>query len=573
MRRSFPAYGSLIPLFFLLLVWPLAREHKSIPIRPPVHFEDVARAAGLAAPNTFGGTASKKYILESTGSGAAFIDYDNDGYLDIFLVNGTRFEGLSSKEVPSNYLFHNNRDGTFSDVTQKTGLKHSGWGQGVCVGDYDNDGFDDLFVTYYGHNVLYRNRGDGTFEDVTKASGLFSEGTRWGTGCAFLDYNKDGWLDLFVANYVDFDVATAPLPGSQPDHCLWKGTPVYCGPRGLKGGRNILYRNNGNGTFTDVSAEAGILKTGQDYYGLGVGVSDFDNDGWPDIFVACDSTANILYHNNGNGTFTDIALVAGVAYNQDGREQAGMGVGISDYDHDGFFDLIKTNFSDDTPTLYHNDGDGSFTDRTMRAKLGLHTRFLGWGTGFFDYDNDGWKDIFIANGHVYPEIDAHSMDTSYREPKLLYRNRGDGTFEDVSTLAGPALLVKKSARGVAFGDYDNDGDVDILVNNMNDLPSLLRNEGGNSNHWLVVKTIGTRSNRDGIGARITIVYGRERQIEEVRSGGSWASQSDLRVHFGLGSVDKIDRMEIRWPSGLTENLYNVASNQFLVVREGAQKSH
>ena len=569
----FSGYLKLLSLLPLLLLWPLYGEHKSVPRSVTVRFVDVASSAGLNAPNTYGGVTKKKYILEKAGGGAAFFDYDNDGYLDIFLVNGSRLEGFDSKEAPSNYLFHNNHDGTFTDVTEKAGLKHSGWGQGVCVGDYDNDGFEDLFVTYYGHNVLYHNRGDGTFEDVTRKAGLDSKETRWGTSCAFLDYNKDGWLDLFVANYLDFDLQTAPLPGSSNYTCNWKGMPVYCGPRGLKGGQNILYRNNGDGTFTDVSAAAGIVKKGEEHFGLGVGISDFDNDGWPDIFVSCDSTPNILFHNNGNGTFTDIALLAGVAYNGEGNEQAGMGVGIGDYDRDGFFDIIKTNFSDDTPTLYHNEGDGSFTDRTIQARLGFHTHFLGWAPGFIDYDNDGWPDIFMANGHVYPEIGAHSTDTTFRECKLLYRNQGNGTFEDVSTQTGPGLLIEKSSRGAAFGDYDNDGNVDILVNNMNDLPSLLHNEGGNQNHWLSVKTIGTRSNRDGIGARITIFYGHQHQTDEVRSGGSWASQNDLRVHFGLGSADKVDRLEIRWPSGLTENLYNVTANQFLVVREGEQKGY
>ncbi len=568
----FSTYLKVLPLSAMLLWWPLHPGHNSAPQAGTVRFVDVASSAGLNSPNTYGGVTKKKYILEKSGGGAAFFDYDNDGFLDIFLVNGSRLGGFTPKGAPSNHLFHNNHDGTFTDVTEKAGLEHSGWGQGVCVGDYDNDGFDDLFVTYYGHNMLYHNNGDGTFQDVTKKAGLSSKGTRWGTGCAFLDYNKDGRLDLFVANYLDFDLRTAPLPGSGYS-CHWKGMPVYCGPRGLEGGQNILYRNNGDGTFTDVSAEAGILRKGEEHFGLGVGISDFDNDGWPDIFVSCDSTPNLLFHNNGNGTFTDIALRAGVAYNGEGSEQAGMGVGIGDYDRDGSFDIIKTNFSDDTPTLYHNEGDGSFTDKTIPARLGLHTQFLGWSPGFIDYDNDGWPDIFMANGHVYPEIDAHSTDTTFLEPKLLYRNLGNGTFEDVSTRTGPGLLIRKSSRGAAFGDYDNDGDVDVLVNNMNDLPTLLRNDGGNENHWLTVKTIGTRSNRDGIGARLTIFYGHERQMDEVRSGSSWASQSDLRVHFGLGSVEKVDRLEIRWPSGLTENVYNIPVNQFLVVREGQQQQH
>lgn len=551
----------------LALATPARREHP-----PAVRFVDVTEEAGLLAPNVFGEVDETKYILESTGSGAAFLDFDGDGDLDIFLVNGTRRGSLPAGQEAGNYLFQNNGDGIFTNVTNRAGLGRSGWGQGVCAGDYDNDGHVDLFVTYYGQSVLYRNRGDGTFADVTNSARLVSRDVRWGTGCAFLDYDRDGQLDLFVANYVDFDLETAPLPGSRPGFCDWKGVPVFCGPRGLKGGLNLLYRNEGDGTFKDVSAPAGILRTDKDYYGLGVAVSDFDNDGWPDIFVACDSSPNLLYRNRQDGTFEEIALLAGVAYNQDGREQAGMGVGVGDYDRNGFFDLFQTNFSDDTPTLYHNEGGGMFADRTLRARLGVHTRYLGWGTGFLDYDNDGWKDIFIANGHVYPEVDKFGMDTRYRQPKLLFRNLADGTFEDVSERSGESLLVPRAGRGAAFGDYDNDGDVDVLVNNMNDLPSLLRNDGGNNNRWLLVQAVGTRSNRSGIGARVTIFYGQEQQTDEVRSGGSWASQNDLRVHFGLGSVEEIDRLEIRWPSGLVETLRSVRTNQKVTIREGTGKA-
>lgn len=558
---------ALLLFFFLLLLsggWGAELPTSS----SRVQFVDVASKAGLQARNVFGGIDKKTYILESTGSGAAFFDYDNDGLLDIFLVNGTTLDGFPREPAPTNHLYHNRGNGTFVDVTEKAGLVRSGWGQGVCVGDYNNDGFEDLFLSYYGHNALYKNNGDATFSDVTEPAGLRTGEERWGAGCAFLDYDNDGSLDLFVANYVDFDVKTAPLPGSLPGHCNWKGITVFCGPRGLKGGQNLLYRNNRNGTFTDVSSPAGILAVEGTRYGLGVAVSDFDNDGWMDIYVACDSTANILYHNNGDGTFTDIALDAGVAYNEDGREQAGMGVGIGDYDRNDFFDIVVTNFADDTSTLYANQGGNSFSDRTVSARLALNTRFLGWGTGFVDFDHDGWQDIFIANGHVYPEVDAHALETPYRQRMLLYRNLGQFAFEDVSAIAGPGLVMERSARGVAFGDYDNDGDVDILVNNMNDVPALLRNQGGNARHWLLLRLIGARSNRSAIGARIRIIYGDEAQSAEVRSGGSWASQSDLRVHFGLGSSSKVDRLVIRWPSGQIDTIEDVAADQILTVREG-----
>ena len=531
-----------------------------------VKFADVAQSAGLVHPTIFGGEEKNTYLLETTGCGVAFFDYDNDGWLDIFVVNGTRVEGFPKGQEPTNHLYKNNRDGTFTDVTLKAGLVHSGWGQGVCIGDYDNDGFEDLFVTYWGKNVLYHNNGDGTFADVSEKAGVAGTRTRWGTGCAFIDFDRDGHLDLFVANYVDLaDFASWPLPNSGP--CRFKSVIVACGPPGLPGGKNILYRNNGNGTFTDVSEKSGILKA-NGTYGLGVLTGDFDNDGWPDIYVANDSQPSALYHNNHDGTFTDIGIVAGCAYSQDGKPQAGMGATAGDYDCDGWLDIFKTNFSEDASTLYRNTGDGTFDDATFPAGIGLNTRMLGWGCGFADFDNDGWIDIFVSNGHIYPEIKKLALDIKYAEPKVLYRNLRNGRFQDVTTPASGPLLVPISARGCAFGDFDNDGDVDVVVNVVNDLPQLLRNDSDAANHWIKVRTRGVRSNRSGIGARIKCVTGNHTQIDEVRSGGSYASQSDLRVHFGLGDAAKVDRLEVHWPSGQVDVLKDVPAGQVVEVEEG-----
>lgn len=534
----------------------------------PVRFTDVAEKAGITVRVVNGGETTKKYIYESTGSGIAFLDYDRDGYADIFLVNGSRLEGFPAGEVPSNHLFHNNRDGTFTDVTSAAGVGSSGWGQGVCAGDYDNDGFDDLFVTYQGRqNILYHNNGNGTFSEVTAQLGLGLAERNWSTGCSFLDYDRDGRLDLFVAGYVNFDPASAPLPGTSPN-CRWKGVAVFCGPRGLPFAKQRLYHNQPNGTFADVSGAAGILKAGG-CYGLGVLTADFENHGWPDIYVACDSTPSLFFQNNGDGTFSERGVQAGLAYNEDGLEQAGMGVSTADYDGDGYFDIFKSNFDEDVPDLYHNEGDGNFTFRTFDAKLGFNLKSLSWGGGFFDYDNDGWPDLFIANGHVYPELESHHHPESpYRQRNLLYRNAGNGTFEDVTSLAGPGLEIRRSGRGVAFADFDNDGNLDLVINNQNDPPTLLRNEGGNQNHWISVQTVGTKSNRDGIGARIILTAGGRRQMAEVRSGGSYLSQNDLRLHFGLGPATTIDRLEVRWPSGIVDKVESVPAGQFVVVQEG-----
>ncbi len=548
---------------------------------PNVTFVNVAGPAGLSHKTIYGGEDKNLYLLETTGCGVAFFDYDNDGWLDIFLVNGTTLEAGNSKiqnpkskiQNPTNHLYKNNRDGTFTDVTAKAGLVHSGWGQGVCIGDYDNDGFDDVFVTYWGKNVLYHNNGDGTFTDVSEKAGVAGSRTRWGTGCAFLDYDRDGHLDLFVANYIDFDLKTAPLPESGP--CLFKGAQVACGPPGLPGAKNILYHNDGDGTFTDVSEKAGITRA-NGTYGLGVLTADFDNDGWPDIYVANDSQPSALYHNNHDGTFTDIGITAGCAYSQDGKPQAGMGVAAADYDCDGWLDIFKTNFSEDTSSLYHNTGHAVFDDVTFAAGLGLNTRYLGWGCGFLDLDNDGWADIFAANGHIYPELKRLGIDIHYSEPKVVYYNLRDGRFKDISKELGGAILEPISSRGCAFGDFDNDGDVDILINPVNDYPQLLRCDSieakqgskNGGNHWLKIRTIGTRSNRSGIGARVKCVTGSHQQIDEVRSGGSYASQSDLRLHFGLGQAGMVDRIEIRWPSGQVDVMENVTTDRLIYVQEG-----
>ena len=537
-----------------------------------VSFVDVARATGLNVKTIFGGEHQNKYLLETTGCGVAFYDYDNDGWLDIFLVNGTRLEGFPRGQEPTSHLFKNNRDGTFTDVTARSGLARSGWGQGVCVGDYDNDGFDDLFVTYYGKNVLYHNNGDGTFTDVSEKAGVAGSKTRWGTGCAFVDYDCDGHLDLFVANYIDLDLATAPVPESGP--CLYKGVMVACGPPGLMGGKNILYRNNGDGTFTDVSDSSGILEA-NGTFGLGVLTADFDNDGWPDIYVANDSTASALYQNKKNGKFVDVGMEAGCVLSPDGKPQAGMGVSAADYDLDGNLDIVKTNFAGDTPSLYHNRGHWNFEDTTFSAGLGAHTQYLGWGCGFFDLDNDGWPDILLSNGHVYPEVEQLKTEAGYAQRKLVYKNLRNGRFEDVSYQAGSGISTAVAARGCAFGDFDNDGDIDVVVNTVNDYPQLLRCDSKLENNWIKVKTVGTKSNRSGIGARLKCVTRPpdektpHQQIDEVRSGGSYISQNDLRIHFGLGKAEKVELLEIRWPSGRLETLKDVKANQVIIVKEGA----
>jgi hypothetical protein len=569
-------------------IGPQERTYTAKPAPPPtgpkspiegtalgVTFTDVAAQAGLTLETTYGGKLTNKYLLETTGCGLAFYDYDNDGWQDLFLVNGWRLEGFPAGQEPRCHLFKNNRDGTFTDVTKGSGLEHkTGWGQACCVGDYNNDGNDDLFVTYYGQNVLYRNNGNGTFTDVTEKSGLIQPGPkiRWNTGCTFVDYDKDGHLDLFVANYVDFDLKTAPLPEDGP--CTYKGILVACGPPGLAGGRNILYHNKGDGTFADVSEKSGMW-TAVGTYGLSVAASDLDNDGWPDIYVANDSAPATLYQNQHDGTFRDIAIEAGAALSAEAKPQAGMGVSIGDYNRDGNMDVVKTNFAGDTDSLYTNNGEAVFEDRTYPGGLGENTRLLGWGVGFFDLNNDGWPDILMSNGHVYPEVDKSKADLKYAEHKYLYRNLQNGRFEDVTNQGGPGILANVPARGCAFGDFDNDGDIDVVVNCINSVPQLLRCDSTLNRNWIKIKLVGTKSNRSGIGSRVIVTTITNpasqkplQQTDELRSGGSYFSQNDLRLHFGLDQAKKVDKVEIRWLSGQVDVLHDLDVNLAYTIQEG-----
>jgi hypothetical protein len=565
--RSFPSQWAFCVLLVALscCVAPAQAQTKP-PQNAIAYFTDVAQKAGLTAPIVFGGKDTKKYIIETTGTGAAIFDYDNDGWPDIFLVNGTTLEAFPAGEAPTNHLYRNNHDGTFTDVTVKAGLNVTGWGQGVCVGDYDNDGFEDLYVTYYGKNRLFHNQ-NGVFTEVAEKAGVAGSGKEWGTGCAWVDYDRDGHLDLMIANYVDFDLATAPAPGERPS-CMWKGVPVMCGPRGLASAKNILYHNRGDGTFDDVTTKAHIDRT-DGHYAFSVSTLDFDDDGWPDIYVACDSTPSILYRNNRDGTFTDVAVTAGAAFNEDGREQAGMGATIGDYNGDGRLDIFKTNFSDDTSTLYRNNGDGTFDDVTTAAGLGLYTKYLGWGTMFLDFDNDGWPDLLLVNGHVYPEVDKNNLGSNYEEPRILYHNLGKSTFADISPSAGPGINARASSRGLAIGDLWNDGRISAVITNLNAVPSLLVNQVRSANHWIGIRTVGTKSNRDGIGAHISVTAGARILVDEVRSGSSYNSSSDMRVHFGLGSATTVNSVQIRWPSGLVEHFDNLPADLIHTLKEGS----
>jgi hypothetical protein len=532
---------------------------------PHIDFRDIAQQAGLTVKNTFGGVEHKQYILETTGNGVAIFDYDGDGREDIFISNGTRV-GDKPSAAPGPQLYHNEGNGKFAEVAERAGITAKGWGQGVCAGDFDNDGHIDLMLTFYGHNVLYRNKGDGTFEDVTEKAHLPVTGTRYGAGCAFTDYDRDGKLDLFVSNYVDLDLAHTPMPGTN-EFCQWKGIPVMCGPRGLPKATNILYHNNGDGTFTDVSEAAGILKPGG-RYGLGVTAADFDDDGWPDIYVACDQTPSLLYHNMHNGTFEERGAEAGVAFNFDGALQSGMGIAVGDYDGDGRLDLAKTNFSGDLSSLYHNDDGKFFTDLSREAGLRANLS-VGWGIAFVDVDDDGWPDLAIANGHVYPELAGKPVADKYLEPAILDRNLGNGRFEDVSAQAGSAFQVARASRGLATGDLDGDGRPEIVLVNMNAAPSLFKNYGTHG-HYLNVALTGTKSNRSAIGARVIVNAGGRKLVTEVMSGGSYYSQNSLTQHFGLGAVASVESIEIRWPSGTVQTIGKTAADQTLRVVERMQ---
>lgn len=521
-----------------------------------VRFVDVTQEAGIDFVYV-NGASGQKYMPEPMGSGAAFFDYDNDGDLDLYIVNGAPFPGYHCSEIPRNALYRNNGDGTFTDVTDEAGVGDAHYGMGVAVGDYDNDGDLDLYVTNFGPNVLYRNNGDGTFTDVTKEAGVGDDG--WGTNAAFVDYDLDGDLDLYVANYIEFDVRHNKV-------CLQGNVRAYCGPTAYPGQSGILYRNNGDGTFTDVTKEAGLCTT--EGRQLGAVWGDYDNDGDPDMFVANDKTPNFLFRNNGDGTFTEVGLEAGVAYSEDGAAESGMGADFGDYDNDGWLDIVMATYQWLPNRLYRNEGGEFFTDVTFLAHIGAESLpYLGMTVAFLDYDNDGWLDIFAANGHLDENVKEYDPMASYAQRNQLFHNNGDGTFTEVTEMVGPGFKIENVSHGAAFGDYDNDGDVDIFVSNSHGPCSLLRNDGGNGNHWLAIRTVGTKSNRDGIGAKIKLTSGDLVQVREVRSSYGYLGSSDLRVYFGLGRRKKVDRIEIRWPSGQVQVLEDVEVDQFLTVRE------
>lgn len=540
----------------------------------PVSFVDVAERAGLRHPSIYGDVDRKRFIIETNGAGVAFVDYDNDGWVDAFVLSGTRLEEGAREDAkyppgrgPTNRLYRNHGDGTFADVTERAGLRRTGWASSVCAGDYDNDGWTDLFVTYYGQNVLYRNRGDGRFGDVTAKAGLATKGTRWGSGCTFVDYDRDGRADLFVANYLTFDLPTAPEPGKGAT-CLWKGIPVNCGPKGLPFDTNLLYHNDGDGKFSDVSEASGVAKvTGR--YSMTATAADFDGDGWLDVYVACDSTAAILYRNNRNGTFTDAAVESGVAFGELGNPQAGMGLGVGDFDADGLLDLFKTHFADDIPALYKSLGRGQFEDVSVAAGLGVLNRYVEWGAGMPDLDNDGLPDIVYVTGNVYPEIERHLPQYPHRGPRIVFWNLGGGRFENVTDRSGPGPTTAHSSRGAAFGDFDNDGDVDLLVMNMNEPPSLLRNDYAGRNSWIEVKLEGTRSNRAGLGATVLVTAAGRTQARAILSQSSYYSHDDLRAHFGLGAAPRADRIEVRWPSGQVDVLEDVEGRRVVRMSEAS----
>ena len=526
-----------------------------------IEFTDVAAQAGITVRNV-SGKANKTYIIEAKGGGACFLDFDTDGDLDAYVINGSSFESFPPGKAPRNRLYRNQGDGTFADVTALAGVGDTSWSMGCAAADYDNDGDLDLYVTNYGPNRLYRNQGDGTFADVTALAGVGDE--RWSTGAAFGDYDLDGHLDLYVANFVQFDPAYRP---NSMQYCLWKNVEVFYGPETFDGETDVLYHNEGDGSFREVTRQVGPLGAAA-YNGFQCVFADFDNDSRPDIYVADDTTPNLLYRNRGDGTFEDISLSSGVSHSADGGMQAGMGVAVGDFDNDGDLDLFETHFSEDYNTLYRNEGGRFFLDVSYAADLGEESLpFVGWGTGFFDFDNDGDLDLFVANGHVYPVVDNYDLGTSYAQYNLLFENLGNGKFAEVSALSGSGFAVKKVSRGAALGDYDDDGDVDILVLNVDDTPTLLCNDGGNQKRWLKISTIGTKSNRDGIGARIEVTTGSLIQIREVMCGISFLSQSDLRVHFGLGEAEKVDRMEILWPSGVVQEFRDLSVNQWVIVSE------
>jgi len=527
---------------------------------PLADYRDVAREAGLTGVGVSGAERGKEYILETTGTGIALVDFDGDGRLDILQVNGGRtMKGAGERH----YLYRNLGGLKFEDVTEKAGIVSTGWGQGVCAGDADGDGHIDVVITNHGENTLWRNNGRGAFVDETKPRGLWRGKARWSTGCAFLDYDRDGDLDLFIAHYSSMDPAKTPRP-SDKSACVWKGLKVVCGPRGLPAETMSLYQNDGTGRFVDVSKKAGI-EGPRNHYGFTALVSDYDNDGWPDIFVACDSTASLLYQNKRNGTFEEIGVISGAAFNEDGREQAGMGATAADFDGDGLLDIFKTNFSDDIPTLYKNLGGGNFQDITVAAGLAIHVKYLGWGAAFLDFDHDGRKDIFYVNGHVYPEVDAAPVNEKWAQPRVLFWNRGDGQFHDMSLAAGEGVRAPHSSRGLAVGDLDNDGRLEMVIANMHEAPSLLRSMAAPAGNAVIVDVRG-KSGAAAIGARVTLTVGTRRLVDEVRSGGNHISQSDFRLHFGLGPAAEA-KLSVRWPDGVSQDYGVIAANGIIVVEK------
>jgi hypothetical protein len=542
----------------------------------PVRFTDVAEQAGLVHPSVYGETDRKRFIIETNGCGSAFVDFDRDGWVDALVLSGTRLEPNSRKNqvwpadrAPLSRLYRNRRDGTFEDVTARVGLDRVGWASSVCAGDYDNDGWIDLFVTYYGQNVLYHNVSGKRFEDVTSRARLETTGVRWGSGCSFIDYDRDGDLDLFVANYLRFDAATAPEPGQGPS-CVWRGIPVNCGPKGLPTDSNLFYRNRGDGTFEDVSEASGIARVTNRYPMTAV-AADLDGDGWTDLYVASDSTAAILYHNNHDGTFTDVAVLQGAAFNDQGNPQAGMGSAIGDVNGDGLLDLLKTHFADDIPALYRNIGRGMFEDIATLSGLAVQNRYVEWGAGLPDLDNDGWADVLYVTGHVYPEVEKTLPQYPHKGPRMVFRNLGNGRFTDVTAQSGQGATDARSSRGAAFGDFDNDGDLDVLVMNMNERPSLLRNEFAGANGWLSVKLEGRQSNRAAIGATVIVTAADRKQARAVVSQASYYSHDDLRVHFGLGTAARAERVEVHWPSGSVQTLTDVAAKQAITITESSAR--
>jgi hypothetical protein len=565
-RRRLLQTGAMAAVPLLAPRWTGAEQAATVHLNAPFsRLTDIATQAGLTKAMVYGTPGEVTYILESMGGGCAFFDYDNDGWMDLFLLGGRTLEGTPPGS--GNLLYHNNRDGTFTDVTAKAGLADPGWAVGVCVGDYNNDGFEDLFLTYYGHNRLYRNNGDGTFTDVTVQSGLLHTGNRFGAGCTFLDYNRDGHLDLFISNYVDFELANAPKPNAQVSTCSYQGVAVYCGPRGLPLPTNALYRNNGDGTFTDVSKQSGVDSV-RTSYGLTAVSLDIDEDGWPDIMVAADSTPGLLFMNNHDGTFREEALMRGLSVSSDGQAMAGMGIAQGDYDLDGHTDLLRTHYQLQSCGLYHGLGKGEFEDVSLETGVAAERRFVSWGAGMFDIDNDGWPDIFYVTGNVYPELERTFSRFPARSQPILFRNLGKGHFTEMGEEAGPALAARHCSRGCAFGDFDNDGDIDMLVMNQNEPPSLIRNDAPPANNWLKVYLEGTRSNRSAIGARVLVHYNGKVQVQERMSQASYCSANDPRLHFGLGSAASAD-IEVHWPSGLLETVKSVSANQLVTLREGA----